>query len=161
MSALIASGVDVNEPQVDGATALHWAVRWDNIVMARELLEAGADPNVINRVGAVPMLLASVSGSAEMISMLLEAGASANQALTITGDTPLMIAARTGNSESVRVLLDAGADVHAQETWWRHGTHVGSSGRAFGCGRDAHFSGCRCQCTHLPDTTKYGPGPAI
>jgi ankyrin repeat protein len=117
VSALIASGVDVNEPQVDGATALHWAVRWDNIVMARELLEAGADPNVINRAGAAPMLLASVSGSADMISMLLEAGASANQALTITGDTPLMIAARTGISEAVRVLLDAGADVQAQETW--------------------------------------------
>jgi len=117
VSALIAAGADVNEPQLDGATALHWAVRWDNLAMARELLAAGADPNASNRVGAVPMLLASINGSAEMISMLVQAGASANQSLTITGDTPLMIAARTGSSESVRVLLDAGAEVQAQETW--------------------------------------------
>lgn len=117
VSNLLAQQVDVNAAQVDGATALHWAVRLDNLAMANRLLTAGARPAVANRVGATPLLLAGLNGSAEMISLLLEHGADANARLTMTGDTVLMLAARTGLPAAVKVLLDHGAQVNARENW--------------------------------------------
>ena len=117
VSNLLAQQVDVNAAQVDGATALHWAVRLDNLAMANRLLTAGARPAVANRVGATPLLLAGLNGSAEMIALLLEHGADANARLTMTGDTVLMLAARTGLPAAVKVLLDHGAQVNARENW--------------------------------------------
>src|SRR5436190_1474457 len=43
--ALLQQHVDVNGPQGDGTTALHWAARWDDLETARLLIQAGADVN--------------------------------------------------------------------------------------------------------------------
>ena len=40
---LLHASADVNAPQADGATALHWAAYLDDVETARLLLEAGAD----------------------------------------------------------------------------------------------------------------------
>ena len=40
---LLTQKVDVNAPQADGATALHWAVKWDDLAMTDQLIRAGAD----------------------------------------------------------------------------------------------------------------------
>ena len=40
--ALIAEGADVNVPQGDGMTALHWAAQNRDAALVRDLLEAGA-----------------------------------------------------------------------------------------------------------------------
>jgi ankyrin repeat protein len=114
---LVQEQPNVNEPQVDGATALHWAAHANDIGMAEFLIEAGADVSARNRVGASPMLSAVINGNAQLIGLLLENGADANAAVSNTGDTPLMLAARTGIAEAVQVLLDHGADVNARETW--------------------------------------------
>lgn len=114
---LIREGVDVNEPQVDGATALHWASQWNDEQSARQLIRAGADANKANRTGATPLQLAAINGSPEMLSLLLDAGADPNARVTITADTPLMLAAKTGVPEAVEVLLEHGADVNARELW--------------------------------------------
>jgi len=114
---LIQQQAPVDEPQIDGSTALHWAVQADDVAMTRLLLEAGADTGVRNRVGAPPILPAAVNGNAEILGMLLEAGADPNMTVSVTGDTPLMLAARTGNIDAVEVLLDHGADVNGRETW--------------------------------------------
>ena len=42
---LLDKRLDVNAPQGDGMTALHWAVRWDDVELAELLLRAGADAN--------------------------------------------------------------------------------------------------------------------
>ena len=39
---LLAARAPVNEPEADGMTALHWAVRQDNEALVRQLLRAGA-----------------------------------------------------------------------------------------------------------------------
>ena len=44
--SLIDGGADVNAPQADGATALHWAAHYGDSDLARLLLEAGADASV-------------------------------------------------------------------------------------------------------------------
>ena len=110
--ALLKQGADVNAPQPDGATALHWAAYWDEVAMATELLRAGSDPDAVNDYGVTPLVLAATNGSEPMITALLEAGADPDGALP-TGQTPLMTAARTGSGGAVNALLSAGAAVDA------------------------------------------------
>ena len=112
---LIAQKADVNAPQADGATALHWAVFKSNKEMVNLLLKSGANAKAANREGSTPMWLACVNGDAATISALLAAGADANEKLPL-GRSPLMIAARTGNVDAIKVLVDKGADVNAKET---------------------------------------------
>src|SRR6516225_9416592 len=104
--SLIAKKADVNAPQVDGTTALHWAVRADDLEMTEMLLGAGAKPSAVNQSGATPMLLAAMNGSAVILERLIRAGADPNAPVSDTGDTALMIAARTGKADAVKVLLD-------------------------------------------------------
>ena len=61
---LIARKADVNAPQNDGATALHWAAFRSNLELAEILLQAGANPKAANREGATPLWLSSVNGDA-------------------------------------------------------------------------------------------------
>jgi uncharacterized protein len=114
---LLQQKADVNATQVDGTTALHWAVRADDLPLADLLLRNGARPSAANEAGATPMLLATQNGSAAMVERLLAAGADPNASLTKTSDTALMMAARTGKVDAVKVLLDHGAHVNAHEKW--------------------------------------------
>ncbi len=115
--ALIAAKANVNEPEVDGATALLWAAEHDDLIMVETLLAAGAGADAKNRVGATPMLAAATNGNAEILAALLTHGANPNGKVSATGDTPLMIAAKTGIVAAVKVLLDHGAEVNASEDW--------------------------------------------
>ena len=113
--ALLNSRADVNVPQGDGATALHWAVHWNEIEIARLILRAGARVNAANDLGVTPLSLACLNANPAMVSELLTAGANPNLAQR-SGETPLMTAALTGNIEVVKLLLSRGAEPNARET---------------------------------------------
>jgi ankyrin repeat protein len=115
--SLLQRKANVNAPQIDGTTALDWAVRADDLEMAELLIRAGANVSAANREGATPLLLATVNGNAGMIEKLIKAGADPNAPLTKTGDTALMMAARTGKTDALKMLLDLGAQVNTKETW--------------------------------------------
>ena len=104
---------NINAAQVDGMTALHWAVYHDDADTAKRLLAAGADVKAQNRYGVTPLSLACTNGSAALVDLLLAAGADANAPLR-GGETPLMTAARTGKLGPVKALLAHGADVNAK-----------------------------------------------
>ncbi len=111
---LHAGGADVNAPQVDGMTALHWAVYHDDDETAELLVRAGADVNAANRYGVPPLSLAAANGNAGLVNLLLDAGGDPAAALR-GGETVLMTAARTGNLAAVGALLARGADANARE----------------------------------------------
>jgi ankyrin repeat protein len=120
--SLLEHKADVNARQMDGTTALHWAVRADDRETAELLIRSGANVSVANRDGATPLLLAAVNGNAAMIETLIRAGADPNAPLTKYGDTALMMAARTGNTDAIKMLLGPidgkqGAQVNTKETW--------------------------------------------
>ncbi len=112
---LILQKVDVNSTQVDGATALHWAVYHQDAELADMLIRAGANVKAANRTGMTPLAMASLYGNAGLIDRLIKAGADAKQKGP-NGETRLMFAARNGNPQAVQVLLEAGAEVNARET---------------------------------------------
>jgi len=114
--ALLKQHADVNAPQSDGATALHWAAYLEDADTTALLIRAGAKVDAANNYGVTPLALASANGNAAVIDRLLKAGASPNGAVR-AGETPLMLAARAGNAEAVQALLRAGATVDAKETW--------------------------------------------
>jgi ankyrin repeat protein len=114
VEALLSQRIDVNAPQADGATALHWAAHWNDDDTADRLIRAGANVNAANENGVTPLSLACENASAAVVTRLLAAGANANTALP-TGETPLMTAARTGSAGAVAALLAHGADVAARE----------------------------------------------
>jgi ankyrin repeat protein len=112
--SLLQQKVDVNEAGVDGTTALHWAVRADDLESTDLLIRAGANAKSADRYGVTPLYLASVNGNAAMIRKLLDAGADPNST-DPAGETALMTAARTGNPDAIKLLLDRGASVNATD----------------------------------------------
>ena len=112
---LLTGPVDVNAPQPDGATALHWAVHREHLEIADLLIAAGAVVDAANDLGVTPLLMACARRSGALAERLLAAGADPNAALE-SGETALMAAARAGSLEAVNALLAAGARVNATES---------------------------------------------
>ncbi len=115
ISKLIATGANVNSPQPDGSTALHWAAYHGDAAAAKALLAAGASASARSDTGVTPLALACEAGSADVVKLLLTAGADANQSLA-NGETPLMMAARTGSVPVLKELVARGAKVDARES---------------------------------------------
>ena len=113
LRALIKQGVQVNEAEGDGTTALHWASYRDDIESADLLIRAGAQVNAANDLGATPLWTACLNGSSAMVRRLLEAGANPNAALLL-GETPVMVAARSGNPDVLEQLLARGGNANAR-----------------------------------------------
>jgi len=114
LRTLLQKKADVNAPQVDGATALHWAVYRDEPEIVNQLIRAGANVNVANREGMTPLAMAALYGRPTIIDALLEAHGDAKQR-TANGETLMMFAARNGNPEAIKRLGAAGVDVNAKE----------------------------------------------
>src|SRR5580700_900171 len=115
--ALLKEHVDVNSPEADGTSALHWAAHSNDYETVQLLLRAGANAKAASRYGVTPLSEAATYGSAALVEALLKAGADANTLTTERGETVLMTASRAGNADAVKVLLEHGADPNAKETF--------------------------------------------
>ena len=115
LRTLLQQKTDVNAAQADGMTALHWAVRQDDLDTAKLLIHAGANVQAATRLGITPLAIACSNANAAMIRLLLSAGANPNFAGE-NGETAVMIASRLGDMEPLRALLDGGAEVNAKDT---------------------------------------------
>ena len=107
---------DVNAPQPDGTTPLHWAVYRDDLGLVKALLVRGARVNVSNSFGSTPLAEAVKVADLAIVDELIRKGADVEAANT-DGQTVLMLAARNGTTDIARVLLRHGANVNARESW--------------------------------------------
>jgi ankyrin repeat protein len=105
---------DVNARDDVGTTALAWAAIRNNPVVVRQLLSAGADPNLVDVTGVGPLAIAVSNDARDIVAMLLEKGADPN-AVGDSGETPLMTSVRMGSPEVVKMLLAHGAKVNVSE----------------------------------------------
>jgi ankyrin repeat protein len=114
--ALIQQKVNVNTPESDGTTALHWAVTKNDLDLVERLIKAGANANAENDYGSTPMSEAALNGNVAIMDRLLKAGANV-ESPNADGQTALMVVARTSNVDAARLLLSHGANVNAVEQW--------------------------------------------
>ena len=112
--SLIAAKADINAAQIDGATALHWAVFHQDAELVDQLLRANAAVDKANREGVTPVQMAVMYGDPAIVARLLKAGADPKQ-VGPNGETLVMFAARNGNPATLALLLEAGVDVNATE----------------------------------------------
>lgn len=112
LRALVQKKADVNAPDGDGTTALHWASYRDDLESVELLIRAGANVNAANDLGATPLWNASLNAGAPLVKTLLQAGANPNLAL-LPGETPLMVASRSGKADVAALLLQNGANANA------------------------------------------------
>jgi len=109
-------GVDLDGTLSSGLTLLDLAVEARYPAFLRRLLDAGANPNVVNSAGDTPLITSCRGDFAIETGVLLEHGADPNYQCA-NGWTALRCAAKDRNYAAVRILLMRGAIV-AEPTPW-------------------------------------------
>lgn len=109
----LSKGVDVNSRDDRGSTLLMHAAAFGSLESVQLLLDARADVNVKNALGATALLWAATD--VRKTQVLVRKGADVN-ARSKLGRTPLLVASTcTGCSGIIRILLDKGADPKAKD----------------------------------------------
>lgn len=99
--------VDYRNPDT-GETALHMVVKRRDVTWINFLLGKGANPNVEDRNGNTPLILAAAQGFPDGVSALISGRADVN-GRNRAGETPLIKAVQALNTQVVRILMAAGA----------------------------------------------------
>jgi hemoglobin len=100
-----------------GRTLIHEAAAAGNRRMVEFLLAAGADPSAQDSGSHTPLysLANECARGAEIVPILIRAGAHVDACDGVQRTTALHMAARRGNMAVARALLVAGADPHARD----------------------------------------------
>jgi ankyrin repeat protein len=93
----------------DGHTALHTVIKAHAYLWLSYLLGKGANPNIADKEGVTPLMLASQMGFTDAVTALAQSGAKVDAA-NDAGETPLITAVHNRDLAMVRILLLAGAD---------------------------------------------------
>ena len=98
--------INVQDPTYRNYTALIYQTEMHHIILVRTLLNAGADPNILDDFGenAVFKVLIQPEVNIDMLDLLITKGAR-KDIKNKFGQTPLMIAKETHSPESLVVLL--------------------------------------------------------
>ncbi len=100
---------NINGFNRNNQTALSLAIEYNNPLILRTLLLAGANPKIANNIDKLFLLRASYVGHIAIVKALLEQGADVNLRDS-NGCMPLLLAAFKGHTEIARMLLDHGAN---------------------------------------------------
>ena len=120
---LLDAGVNVNNTNSRGETALHRAVKKDHKRIVEQLVEKKASLNPKDGRGRTPLWRAAEGGREAIVKLLLEKGADV-ESRDVVGRSPLWRAAEEGHEAMVRLLLEKGADVESKDVvsrtplWW-------------------------------------------
>ncbi len=109
VGTMLAAGVDVNFRDDHDETPLEVAIALEQPVVAKYLVDAGADVSAPTVNGSYPIIEASKKGFNHLVSQLINQGADINQQDAM-GRTALVAAVAKGRRRLVDTLLRSGAD---------------------------------------------------
>ena len=109
-SLLIAKYPEIIRGGSSGVKQLYTAAHFGNVVIAKQLIDAGLNPNAKDGRGRSPLFDAVKGPSPELVALLVEGGADVN-AKDNAGKTPLVEAAQAGSPENAVILVEKGADI--------------------------------------------------
>jgi ankyrin repeat protein len=104
----------LNDQRAPSQFSLNEAVRLNDIVLVKALIEGGSDVNAEDKLGETPLHDAVVRGYEEISILLIEHGADVN-ARDVRGLSPVHAAAWRGNLDMVALLISSGADINARD----------------------------------------------
>ena len=99
---------NLNSRIANGMSMLMTAAKDGREDIARQLLQAGADPNLVNDDENNALWFACYSDHCDLLRLLIEHGGNVNNQ-NVNGATCLIYAASAGKFEAVKILVDAGA----------------------------------------------------
>ena len=110
------TGSHLPDCQKDSGCLLQLKLKWFEITPneLQAMINSGANVNAKGYNGATPLHAAAGVGNAEVIPVLVQAGADVNAKVNNTGSTPLYFAAQFGRVEVIPALVKAGANVNAK-----------------------------------------------
>ncbi|GLA06723.1 ankyrin-2 [Aspergillus niger] len=114
-------------PVFDATKALGYAVRYNQLEIARLMLEAGAYPSPEldgETWDTSPLHHATIKSNLEMVKLLLEFKADVNQSDLDTCMIPLSTATALGHTEIVRCLLESEADINLENRYGEASLHI-------------------------------------
>lgn len=116
VNRLLKLGVDVNQTDSDGDTALIMATVNGYAALVKLLIAAHANPDLQNSSGVTALMEAVWGNNSTIVNMLLDAHADVNLK-NHDEVTALMWASKRGYFKLVHILIAAGANVDAQDKW--------------------------------------------
>ena len=111
---LLGSGVDVDQQNLYGWTALLQASCYGHHEVVYTLLQHHANINLCNSWVTSPLVAAAQGGFSTVVQVLLEKGAEVMSGDEVLSPTPLMVAAQCGHESIVSQLLSHGSNVNAR-----------------------------------------------
>lgn len=109
MDNLMDNGLDIDDVDKDGQTALHKAVIGKKEAVISHLLRKGANPQKQDRDGASALHYAVQVGALQTVKLLIKYNVDVN-VTDNEGWTPLHIAVQSRNRDITKILLTNGAD---------------------------------------------------
>jgi ankyrin repeat protein len=110
VTRLLDRGLDPNTPDADGQLPLVAALKEESASVVEVLLKHPAlKPDLPNRAGETPLMMAALRADTRWMERLLSMGAQVNR----EGWTPLHYAASSPEAKAVVLLLDRGAEINA------------------------------------------------
>ena len=107
---------DPNIANAQNRTALHYAASKGRVAIIKLLIEAGAQTNIKDVTGCLPLHRAASAGQAEALRELLKHTAKPLiNARDTSGATPLLLAAVGGHHAAAIMLAAKGADFEAED----------------------------------------------
>ncbi|KAK4237004.1 ankyrin-3 [Achaetomium macrosporum] len=103
---LQSEGLDIDDIDFHGTTAVHEAAFYDYSDVVRTLLEHNADPDITDKVNRVALHTAARMGFPDTVRVLLEHTKQVNS-LDNAGWSPLFCACLSKNQEAASLILDA------------------------------------------------------
>ena len=116
-------GVNINEKDEDGNSALHYAVVKNCKETAEILISYGININQNEKRGLTALHHAAFYNNKEIVNLLIANGANINEKEKY-GKTPLLFAASNINKETAELLISYGANINENDNFEYSALHI-------------------------------------